>query len=83
MKYFKIVLCIAAISMAGCTDAQKASVDALGTPGTIKCYSGGVLIYSGTSTGRIATVTNSDGWQLKDAKTSRFVRVSGDCVIEN
>ncbi len=67
----------------GCTDATSASWGALGEPGNIACYSGGKIIYEGRSTGRIATVQNSDGWEFKDANTGKFVRVSGDCVIKN
>jgi hypothetical protein len=78
-----MILVIAVAMLTGCTDAEKANWTTLGNAGTVKCYSGGKLIYEGTSTGKIATVTNSDGWQFKDAKTGKFIRVSGDCVIEN
>lgn len=71
------------ILVVGCTDAEKASFNALGNPGHIVCYSGGKIIYEGDSTGMIATVQNSDGWEFKDKKTGKFVRVSGACVIEN
>lgn len=77
-----IVVAIAAL-LAGCTDAQKANIGSLGTPGAVKCYSGGKIIYEGKSTGKIEKVSRSDGWQFKDANTGKFVRVSGDCLIEN
>jgi hypothetical protein len=67
----------------GCTDAEKASFSALGNPSHIKCYSGGEVFYEGDSTGVIQTVSENDGWQFKDAKTGKLVRVSGACVIEN
>ena len=67
----------------GCSDAFTSSVTSYGTSATITCYSGGIEIYSGTSTGRVATTDGSDGWEFKDAKTTKFVRVSGDCVIQN
>jgi hypothetical protein len=66
-----------------CTDTDRASIVAFGSPGHIQCYSGGALIYEGDSTGRIQTVTNSDGWEFQEAKTGKFVRVSGACVIKN
>ena len=69
--------------LAGCTDAERASWVAFGDPGTIICYSGGVVIYEGKSTGKILTESQSDGWLLQDAATGRLVRVSGDCVIRN
>ena len=71
------------ILTAGCTDAQLANVNALGDGGDVKCYSGGTLIYAGRSTGKIAKVKNSTGWQFKDSHTGKFVRVSGDCLVEN
>lgn len=80
----KLALAIAAIALlSACTDAEVARFSALGDRGTISCYSGGTLIYSGTSTGKISAEEGSDGWFLKDAKTGNLVRVSGDCVIQN
>lgn len=77
---FGIVL---TLSIVGCTDASRASFSALGSPADITCYSGSTIIYQGKSTGKVATVQNSDGWEFKDAQTQRFVRVSGPCVILN
>lgn len=67
----------------GCTDTTVASIEAMGRLGHIRCWSGALLTYEGDSTGRIQTVSQSDGWEFKDAKTGKFVRVSGACVIEN
>ena len=83
MKVAMLLMALLTVLMTGCTDAQKANIGSLGTPGEVKCYSGGKIIYEGRSTGKIATVTNSDGWEFKDAKTGKFVRVSGYCLIEN
>jgi len=69
--------------LAGCTDSTIAGITALGSSGSIVCYSGGKVIYDGMSTGKIMTVEHSDGWEFKDEKTKKFVRVSGDCLIQN
>lgn len=66
-----------------CSDTDIASFKALGDPGHITCYSGGQVIYDGDSTGKIATVEKSDGWEFMDSKSDRLVRVSGDCVVRN
>lgn len=66
-----------------CTNVEFAQFKALGKPGTITCYSGGKIIYTGTSTGKIATEKNSDGWVFEEADTLNLIRVSGDCVIRN
>jgi hypothetical protein len=75
-----IILCFLLTSFS-CTDTEIESVKAYGNAATVKCYSGGILIYDGKSTGRVATVHNSDGWEFKDVKTQSFTRVSGDCVV--
>jgi len=79
----KALVLFVLLVVVGCTDTDRASISALGDAGHIKCYSGGKLIYEGTSTGRMQTVQDSDGWEFKDASTGKFVRVSGDCIIEN
>lgn len=66
-----------------CTDAERASLSAYGESSIIKCYSGGKIIYDGVSSGRVATTKESDGWEFKDMKSGKFIRVSGDCVVEN
>jgi hypothetical protein len=71
------------LTLFACSDTEIASFNALGEPGHITCYSGGQVIYDGDSTGKIATVERSDGWEFMDAKTDRLVRVSGDCLIRN
>lgn len=79
----KLIVLSMLLFCVSCTEAEKASFKALGNPAKIKCYSGGVLIYEGSSTGRVSTVMNSDGWAFEDVKTGKFVRISGTCVIEN
>jgi hypothetical protein len=79
----KLILVSFVLALTGCTDATMASLGALGSPADITCYSGTAVIYKGRSTGKVATVENSDGWEFKDAATQRFVRVSGACVILN
>jgi len=71
------------IFLAGCTDTDRASISAYGRPGTITCFSGGKQIYQGSSTGRIQSVTQSDGWQFEEEGSGKFIRVSGDCLIKN
>lgn len=74
---------VLSLLIASCTDTDRASINAYGNPGIISCYSGGKLIFEGSSTGVIQTVSHSDGWEFKDSKTGKFIRVSGDCVIQN
>lgn len=78
----KLVL-IALVIFTGCTDSDMANITSLGSSAHVICYSGTAVIYNGFSTGKVATVTNSDGWQFKDSKSGKFIRVSGACVVEN
>lgn len=71
------------IFITSCTNTDLASMSAFGRPGEIECFSGGVSIFKGKSTGRIQTVESSDGWEFEEDGTGKFIRVSGDCVIKN
>lgn len=81
MKIKLFVLTILCIT--SCTNARIASYSALGKEGNIKCYSGGVLVYEGIATGRIASLSQSDGWEFEEKGTGNFIRISGTCVIRN
>lgn len=83
MKFLALLAVAAGLSLSGCTDADRARISALGTGGHITCYSGGVVIYKGDATGKIASESQSDGWYFKEKGTDSLVRVSGDCVIRN
>jgi hypothetical protein len=79
---YKFIL-VAVLTLTACTDTGRASLAAYGDKGEIVCYSGGQVIYKGRSTGRIHSTQQSDGWEFKDDSTGKFVRVSGDCLIQN
>lgn len=67
--------------LVGCTDASISKFKQLGGPQHIRCYSGGVLIYEGNSTGKIANEANSDGYYFEDAATGKIVEVSAHCIF--
>lgn len=79
----KGLIVVVLLAVGGCTDAQISGMGSLGSPASVKCYSGGQLIYEGRSTGKVAATSNSDGWEFRDATTGKFVRVSGACLVEN
>ena len=80
MKYLFL---ISLFILGACSDTNMARIGAIGNSGHIRCFSGSIVILDTHSTGIIQTVSNSDGWEFKDAQTGKFVRVSGPCVIEN
>ncbi len=81
MKIFMMIL--VAILMCGCTDAMIGGLTSYGDAAQVTCYSGGVVTYSGSSTGKVVATSQSDGWEFVDSKTNEFLRVSGDCIVRN
>lgn len=77
MKKYIILLLV----LSGCSNANRAAISAWGKPHEVKCYSGGVLIYEGSTTGKIENEEHSDGYYFQDSKTKNFITVSGNCVI--
>ena len=75
------VISISLVSI-GCTDARRASLGSYGKEHTITMYNGGVKVRQWTSTGKVTSMTDSDGWQFMDKATGKLVRVGGDVIIE-
>ncbi len=48
----------------------------------ISCYSGGKLIYSGKTDGKVFSESNSDGYTFIAADDRKLKEVSGDCIIK-
>jgi hypothetical protein len=82
MKVSVAVAVVLLFLAVGCTDATRASISSYGEPHTIKMYNGGVLVAQWESTGKVETMTDSDGWQFMCAKTRKLVRVGGDVIIQ-
>lgn len=79
MKRALLLLSLAAL--AGCTDASVARLQALGCPHKVELYSGGQKVREWTSTGKVQSEEQSDGYYFCDKETNVLVRVSGDLVI--
>ncbi len=48
----------------------------------ISCYSGGQLIYSGKTDGKVFSESNSDGYTFIATDDHKLKEVSGDCIIK-
>lgn len=79
MKLAIVIMCFALC--AGCTSAEWSKVSSYGNEHTVEMYSGGQLVRSWTSTGKVLSETNSDGYYFTDKETGRLIEVSGDVVI--
>lgn len=77
-----LIITSAVISFSGCTDAEKASFNALGKKHRVTMYSGGKQIGQWESTGSIHNEEHSDGYYFKDDKTEKMISISGDVIIE-
>jgi hypothetical protein len=82
MKYLTLMIALIALLNAGCTDAARANLGAYGNEHRVRMYNGGVLVAEWTSTGKVTSLENSDGWQFMDKETGKLVRVGGDVIIE-
>jgi hypothetical protein len=71
------------VFLAGCTDASLAHFNQLGDEATVICYSGGNIVYQGTSTGKIQSNQSEDGIYYKEKETGKFVRVYADCIVRS
>lgn len=76
-------LIIAALLISGCTDARIGQIMVLGSQADVTCYSAGVVIYEGRSTGRVESESQSDGWVFEEKGSGKLVRITADCVIKN
>lgn len=71
------LICVSMILLilSGCTDAVQAKLGAFGNAGTIKCYSGNMVIYEGKSTGKISNSEQSDGYYFMEKGTNTLVEI--------
>ena len=74
-------LVVFVIILVGCSNARMAKIQAWGKKHHVTCYSGGVVIYDGDTSGKIENEMHSDGYYFQDDKTGKLVGVSGNCVI--
>ena len=78
----KCIAVILILLLAGCTDAERASLFAYGDEADVVCYSGGEVVFQDTSTGKVAQL-DGDGITFKSKKTGGYVRAFADCIVTN
>lgn len=75
-----LLITIAGTLIASCSDATKGSMMALGKGRSVKCYSGGVLIYEGKTTGKINNEEDSDGYYFTDTNGT-YIEINANCIL--
>jgi len=71
----------ALLPLASCTDAQKAKFGGYGQTFKVEVLSGGQIVRTYKSTGKVLSEDNSDGYYFTDAATGKLVEVSGDVIV--
>lgn len=74
-RYSFLVLMV----LMGCARVEQ--YRSIGVDHHIELWSGGEMIHSWTSSGKVLTELDSDGYYFKDKETGRLVRVSGTLII--
>ena len=82
MKKTIAVLSLTLILFSGCTDAKWAKVGGLGDQFKIELVNcDGTITHSWTSTGKVSTESQSDGYYFIDYQTGKLIEVSGTVII--
>jgi hypothetical protein len=78
MKKIAILLLFAVF---GCTDAKQSKITGFGKRYKVECLSGGIVVRTYTSSGKVSSEKNSDGYYFNDEATNKLVEISGDVII--
>jgi hypothetical protein len=82
MNIKSILLTLILFLFTGCTGAQVAKFQSLGSKHKITLYSGGIAVGTWHSTGYIQNEEKSDGYYFRDDATGKLISVSGTVIIE-
>lgn len=75
------ILIVAMLALSSCSDANKGAIAALGKSRLVKCYSGGVLIYEGVTSGKIENEEHSDGYFFTDIMGD-YIEINANCIFK-
>lgn len=71
--------------LSSCSSLQsnitRLSADMSNNSASVTCLSAGELLFRGKTVGKPISETSSDGYYFKDAKTGKFIEISGDCIF--
>lgn len=80
-NYFGFLI-IGCLAFCGCTKAERSQVMGYGKDYTVSVYSGGEKVREFTSSGKVLTEADSDGWFFTDKESGKLVRISGTVIVE-
>lgn len=76
-----IITSIIALFICSCTDASRARLTGYGDEYKVEMYSGGQMVRSWTSSGKVHSEEGSDGYFFNDKASGKLIEVAGDVVI--
>ena len=77
----KTLIFAALVLLSGCTDASRDKMLGYGKAYRVEILSGGQIVRTYTSSGKVLTEEHSDGYYFNDAATGKLVEVSGQVII--
>ena len=77
----KLLFLLLPLPFAGCTDAEQAKLGDYGNKYTVEVVSGGQVVRTYTSTGRVRAESRAGAHYFKDAATGKLVKISGPVII--
>ena len=80
MKYLGLSFLVILL-LAGCTDNAKARFERFGKEANVICYSGGVKIYSGKSSGKVSNIENTNIISFVESNGKNLKEISADCIV--
>ena len=78
-----LLVAISFVILSSCTDAEREKYTNFGNSFKVEMYSGGQLVRTWTTTGKVSSEEGSDGYFFKDSATGKLVEIAGDIVITN
>ena len=77
----KYIIIAAAVLSSSCTDAYFGKMKSLGHTAKVQYWSGGQLILDTTSSGKIHSEANSNGYFFVEAESHEMIEVDADCLF--
>jgi hypothetical protein len=81
MKKVLITAAFIGLLFSSCTDATSAKLSGYGNKYKVEILSGGQVVRTYISTGKVQSEEKSDGYYFMDAATNKLVEISGDIII--
>lgn len=77
------LLIVAVILLAGCTDAQQASISSMGRAHSVTCWNYSEIIYEGKTNGQVSDDGNKISFESQDGKyVEIYLGASSTCKAE-